>query len=161
MANNVHSANFLVARHSRSLVCEICESETPWSSSGEAICGTCDVEVVSGEDVIAEGVGGNGDGDGDGDEIDINRVFAWPPPAVSTSSTEDSDSLKRKHQKVVDYNFHEEEIDSSSVNIDHYKSSSTVGDRKKLRDWNIISEENMGKSRTTVKLDLNLPSYRL
>ncbi|XP_057462015.1 zinc finger protein CONSTANS-LIKE 2-like [Actinidia eriantha] len=30
----VHSANFLVARHSRSLLCHVCQSPTPWSASG-------------------------------------------------------------------------------------------------------------------------------
>lgn len=30
----VHSANFLVARHSRSLLCRVCQSPTPWSAAG-------------------------------------------------------------------------------------------------------------------------------
>lgn len=33
----VHSANFLVARHSRTLLCQSCKSHTPWSASGEKL----------------------------------------------------------------------------------------------------------------------------
>ncbi|KAM0070816.1 putative transcription factor interactor and regulator Znf-B family [Helianthus debilis subsp. tardiflorus] len=31
---NVHSANFLVAKHSRTLLCHKCQSPTPWTASG-------------------------------------------------------------------------------------------------------------------------------
>nr|GMC78749.1 zinc finger protein CONSTANS-LIKE 2-like [Ipomoea batatas] len=30
----VHSANFLVAKHSRTLLCQACQSQTPWTGSG-------------------------------------------------------------------------------------------------------------------------------
>lgn len=31
---NVHAANFLVARHTRTLLCHACHSHTPWTASG-------------------------------------------------------------------------------------------------------------------------------
>ncbi|CAK9161399.1 unnamed protein product [Ilex paraguariensis] len=43
----VHSANFLVARHSRSLLCHACQSPTPWNASGPkigsavSVCDSC------------------------------------------------------------------------------------------------------------------------
>lgn len=43
----VHSANFLVARHVRNLLCHSCQSPTPWNGSGEklgrtiSICEPC------------------------------------------------------------------------------------------------------------------------
>ncbi|CAA0816093.1 B-box type zinc finger family protein [Striga hermonthica] len=43
----VHSANFLVARHSRNLLCHVCQSPTPWSAAGSslrptvAVCQLC------------------------------------------------------------------------------------------------------------------------
>ncbi|KAL7128869.1 hypothetical protein ABFS83_13G022800 [Erythranthe nasuta] len=33
----VHAANFLVARHSRNLLCHVCQSPTPWSASGAKV----------------------------------------------------------------------------------------------------------------------------
>ncbi|KAL7000257.1 hypothetical protein U1Q18_001405 [Sarracenia purpurea var. burkii] len=43
----VHSANFLVARHSRSLLCHVCQSPTAWNASGlklgptVSVCESC------------------------------------------------------------------------------------------------------------------------
>ncbi|KAJ9129286.1 hypothetical protein P3X46_033901 [Hevea brasiliensis] len=43
----VHCANFLVAKHSRSLLCQVCQSPTPWKASGPkfgptvSICESC------------------------------------------------------------------------------------------------------------------------
>lgn len=31
---NVHSANFIVEKHSRILLCQICQSPTPWTATG-------------------------------------------------------------------------------------------------------------------------------
>ncbi|XP_076929137.1 uncharacterized protein LOC143593364 [Bidens hawaiensis] len=142
----VHSANFLVARHSRSLLCQICQSETLWSSSGEKLCrsaaATCRTCVV--EDVSEKG---NKDeiGSSEGDEIDNQAV----PPASSSSSSEDGGCLLNRKRHNVEDNSIEDEIRSSSVSINHHTSSSTVsGSVKKLRDRN--------KSRRTVDIDLNL-----
>lgn len=43
----VHSANFLVAKHSRTLLCQSCQSLTPWTGSGPklghtlSVCESC------------------------------------------------------------------------------------------------------------------------
>lgn len=43
----VHGANFLVAKHTRSLLCHVCQSPTPWKAAGAklgptvSICHTC------------------------------------------------------------------------------------------------------------------------
>ncbi|KAI8558369.1 hypothetical protein RHMOL_Rhmol04G0086400 [Rhododendron molle] len=39
----VHSANFLVAKHSRTLLCHVCQSPTPWNASGYKLCKTVSV----------------------------------------------------------------------------------------------------------------------
>ncbi|XP_059277814.1 zinc finger protein CONSTANS-LIKE 9-like [Lycium ferocissimum] len=39
----VHSANFLVAKHSRSLLCHVCQSPTAWSATGAKIGRTVSV----------------------------------------------------------------------------------------------------------------------
>ncbi|KAI8551822.1 hypothetical protein RHMOL_Rhmol06G0216400 [Rhododendron molle] len=113
----VHSANFLVARHSRTLLCHACQSPTPWSASGEKLGQT--VSVCEG---CVDGCGGvkgaeeNGvrndeesdggydgeeeedDEDDDEEEEGENQVVPWsstpppPPPDASSSSSEDSSS---------------------------------------------------------------------
>ncbi|XP_059662580.1 zinc finger protein CONSTANS-LIKE 4-like [Cornus florida] len=41
----VHSANFLVAKHSRNLVCHVCQSPTPWKASGPKLTPTTTLSV--------------------------------------------------------------------------------------------------------------------
>ncbi|EXC11589.1 Putative zinc finger protein CONSTANS-LIKE 11 [Morus notabilis] len=39
----VHGANFLVAKHSRTLLCRVCQSPTPWNGSGPKLSPTVSV----------------------------------------------------------------------------------------------------------------------
>ncbi|KAI4296587.1 hypothetical protein L6164_036536 [Bauhinia variegata] len=106
----VHSANFIVTKHSRTLLCHVCQSLTPWHGSGPkfvptiSVCSQC---IANGN----ENHGDQNDGDderdddtekddddddddshgGGGDEDDEeNQVVPWavttPPPPVSSSS---------------------------------------------------------------------------
>ncbi|GAV71175.1 zf-B_box domain-containing protein [Cephalotus follicularis] len=109
----VHGANFLVARHSRSLLCQACQSPTPWRASGAklghtvSVCDGCAVAVNGRDDVAEESEGENDDDeesytdDNDDDDYivddeDENQVVPWPssppPPPASSSSSEDNDS---------------------------------------------------------------------
>ncbi|CAN0921724.1 B-box zinc finger protein 32 [Linum grandiflorum] len=36
----VHEANFLVVRHSRTLLCQLCQSATPWQAAGSKLGNT-------------------------------------------------------------------------------------------------------------------------
>ena len=112
----VHSANFLVSKHSRRLLCHVCQSLTPWNGSGPkllptvSVCDSCvnscnqneDDDDLDREDNTEDDDGDDDDDDdGDGDEdqgdnnIDEdddeeNQVVPWsstPPPPVSSSST--------------------------------------------------------------------------
>ncbi|RDX61142.1 B-box domain protein 31 [Mucuna pruriens] len=108
----VHGANFLVARHTRTLLCHACQSLTPWKASGAALGNTVSFcERCSGgtTEQGQESEGGNDD-DIDTDEEDEddeyedevaadedgdNQVVPWssappPPPAPSSSSSEES-----------------------------------------------------------------------
>ncbi|KAJ1379736.1 B-box-type zinc finger [Sesbania bispinosa] len=116
----VHGANFLVARHSRTLLCDTCRSPTPWKASGArlgntvSVCDRCAAE----EEEVEESEGGNDDEmdteddddfdsdvvDGDGD----NQVVPWssstpPPPAASSSGSEWS-SVSRRIRTVQHLN---------------------------------------------------------
>lgn len=62
----VHGANFLVARHSRSVLCHACQAPTPWKASGAelgvtvSVCERCVVGVRN-RDEEEESQGGNDD----------------------------------------------------------------------------------------------------
>ncbi|XP_056171425.1 zinc finger protein CO3-like isoform X1 [Syzygium oleosum] len=66
----VHGANFLVARHSRTLLCHACQAPTPWKASGArlghtvSVCDSC----VTGARGGGAGGGGNDDDLHDEDE---------------------------------------------------------------------------------------------
>ncbi|KAK8629428.1 hypothetical protein V6N13_078269 [Hibiscus sabdariffa] len=71
--SRVHGANFLVAKHLRTLLCHLCQSPTPWTGSGPklgptvSVCETCVNRNGSREEINA---GETRDGDEDDDEDD-------------------------------------------------------------------------------------------
>ncbi|XP_010247454.1 PREDICTED: zinc finger protein HD1-like isoform X2 [Nelumbo nucifera] len=71
----VHGANFLVARHSRSLLCHVCQSPTPWKASGAklgptvSVCEKC-VNSSNGRVERAGVVRADEESGGNDDEID-------------------------------------------------------------------------------------------
>ncbi|CAI0431172.1 unnamed protein product [Linum tenue] len=98
----VHGANFLVAKHTRTLLCHECQSPTPWTGSGSRLAPT--ISLCEG---CAANDGGSGDSDedenedgddddddeddgggGDGDDGE-NQVVPWSttaPPENTTAS---------------------------------------------------------------------------
>ncbi|XP_057965993.1 zinc finger protein CONSTANS-LIKE 2 [Malania oleifera] len=89
----VHRANFLVARHSRCLLCHVCQAPTPWTAAGAklgptiSVCERCSTKwngglesggrSDEGNDVYNDGgeeededEDDDGDGDGGGDDDD-------------------------------------------------------------------------------------------
>lgn len=118
----VHGANFLVARHSRTLLCRACHAPTPWKASGEklghtfSVCQRCVARnETRGDD--EESQGGNDDdidtdnddldedhvsdddddhdGDIDFDEDGDNQVVPWaatPPPPAASSSCSEEEA---------------------------------------------------------------------
>ncbi|XAR55437.1 hypothetical protein NMG60_11035505 [Bertholletia excelsa] len=118
----VHSANFLVAKHIRSLLCHVCQSPTAWNASGAKLGATVSVcsSCVDGCDGVKENRSVGDESEGDNDyEIDIKgdydneeeeeeegrrmmMMIAWslvvplsatpPPPVASCSSSDESSS---------------------------------------------------------------------
>ncbi|KAF5742221.1 zinc finger protein CONSTANS-LIKE 2-like [Tripterygium wilfordii] len=81
----VHGANFLVAKHSRTLLCHLCHSYTPWAGSGPkltptvSVCSSCinscngTQEIV---DVEERQTDGDTDIEGDDEEEDEDSVIS-------------------------------------------------------------------------------------
>ena len=75
---NVHGANFLVARHTRTLLCHACQSPTPWKASGDrlgntvSLCERCAGGTKVGAEGAEESEGGNDD-DIDTEEEDLDE----------------------------------------------------------------------------------------
>lgn len=69
----VHGANFLVAKHLRSLLCNICQSPTPWQASGRTLTPT--VSVCQSCRLCHENVCESiGDSDDVEEDVDDNEV---------------------------------------------------------------------------------------
>ncbi|OIW20452.1 hypothetical protein TanjilG_11763 [Lupinus angustifolius] len=100
----VHGANFLVARHTRTLLCHACQNLTPWKASGATLGNTVSMcQGCAGGARVNAGEGEESEGDND-DEIDSlydededgdNQVVplsstATAPPACSSSTGEGS-----------------------------------------------------------------------
>lgn len=95
--SRVHTANFLVAKHTRTLLCHACQCLTPWSGSGPklgptvSVCDAC----ANGDD--EEGSGDLAPEDDDDDDDSENQVVPLSlPPSLASSSTSSSDSSSRR-----------------------------------------------------------------
>ncbi|XVE66285.1 hypothetical protein DITRI_Ditri08aG0068100 [Diplodiscus trichospermus] len=116
----VHGANFLVARHVRGLLCNTCQSLTPWRAAGAklgqtvSVCERCvnaaerEESEAENDDEDYEEETGSDDGlsvdvdveeDGDNQVVPWSKVLNTPPPATSSSSSEDSSGIEREVSK--------------------------------------------------------------
>lgn len=128
--SKVHSANFLVERHSRRLLCHVCQSPTAWSASGSKLgsmvsaCERCfeggarsgPEAELSREENRAEDEFEDDDDDEDDDEVDEEdeddddevdsediQVVPWsstPPPPPAVSSSSDDSLLTEREVSV-------------------------------------------------------------
>ncbi|XP_076948895.1 uncharacterized protein LOC143621319 [Bidens hawaiensis] len=157
----VHSANFLVARHSRILLCRVCRSTTPWTAAGQnlghsavSICEKCVANDTSDDETEDE------DEDEDEDENQVvpgEYTPQTPPPAASSSSSssgsDDEEStggsggfLKRKRG---DEDLFEDEVDCLLVkkNIQNQRADfkeANEGNVGILYDFLPLKSEAMG-----------------
>lgn len=120
----VHGANFLVERHTRVLLCQVCQSPTSWKASGArlgnalSLCESCaggnkfeaeereESEGDNDDDVDTDYDEDEDEDDVEGDEDGDNQVVPWsstaaPPPASSCSASEESVSRCNSNDEVV------------------------------------------------------------
>ncbi|KAK7402003.1 hypothetical protein VNO78_13927 [Psophocarpus tetragonolobus] len=143
----VHGANFLVARHTRTLLCHACQSPTPWKASGASLgntvslCERCaggtteqgqESHATNDDDIDTDEEDDDNDYDTDddlaADEDGDNQVVPWcsapppPPPAPSSSSSEDSVSRCNNVDEDVSTTFkrRREDIDFQCSNSNNW-----------------------------------------
>ncbi|CAN6900980.1 hypothetical protein Bca4012_093550 [Brassica carinata] len=101
----VHGANFLVAKHTRCLLCTSCQSLTPWKATGLrlgptfSVCESC----VALKSAAAGGVGA-----GNGSENEEDRLGLIDDDAESYDDDEDEDEDE-------EYSDEDEEVDEEEV----------------------------------------------
>ncbi|KAL3646394.1 hypothetical protein CASFOL_011574 [Castilleja foliolosa] len=91
----VHSANFLVARHSRNLLCHVCQSPTPWSVSGSKLAATPAECQQCAKGGIREGAAA--------EEIENKGILRSPPPSSEVflhTSLPDEDDLSSSYFNI-------------------------------------------------------------
>ncbi|KAJ8568812.1 hypothetical protein K7X08_032443 [Anisodus acutangulus] len=132
----VHSANFLAARHSRSLLCQVCQSPTAWSAAGAklgktvSVCDRCrcvdgynyhrDEVLEESQSVNDEGSTGTEDEETDYEDEEDLQVVPWsstpPPPPASSSSSEHSSNrnVSLKRMLEIDADLHSDDDSETS-----------------------------------------------
>lgn len=99
----VHTANFIVTKHPRILLCHICQSLTVWHGTGPkfvptiSVCNHCQQKNDDDDDDDMEEDQDDMENDVDEDEEE-NQVVPWtstPPPPVSSSSSNSTTSTTR------------------------------------------------------------------
>ncbi|XP_041026375.1 zinc finger protein CONSTANS-LIKE 4-like [Juglans microcarpa x Juglans regia] len=108
----VHGANFLVAKHSRTLLCHVCQSSTPWNGSGPklgatiSVCESCvDSNVKNeagneGNDHDHNGADGGGDSDDDDPDSDDNFEEEEDDDGHGDDDQGDNDEDEEENQVV-------------------------------------------------------------
>lgn len=103
--HKVHSANFLVEKHLRILLCRLCQSPTPWKACGpyltptSSLCHPCSVLPNNIHDDEESDDDHSDDDDDDvpeeeeeeEEEEGENQVVPWSSPSPSPSSDADAD----------------------------------------------------------------------
>ncbi|XP_060191710.1 uncharacterized protein LOC132621453 [Lycium barbarum] len=115
----VHTANFLVAKHSRILLCNSCQSLTPWTGSGSklgptiSVCQTCfhrnnndgAHQDHDHNDTEEEDDDDDDDGSSDGDNqvvpLSSSTIDQPRPPSLASSSSSSEESTSRFYRRKV------------------------------------------------------------
>ncbi|KAL5731126.1 hypothetical protein ACHQM5_003884 [Ranunculus cassubicifolius] len=95
--SKVHSANFLVARHPRNLLCHVCQTATPWQASGSklgptvSVCERCMKRCNDRKQQPEESHGGNDDDEDDDDHGDEDDDDGEDEDTIDNNDDDDED----------------------------------------------------------------------
>ncbi|KAG8385647.1 hypothetical protein BUALT_Bualt03G0066800 [Buddleja alternifolia] len=127
--SRVHAANFLVAKHTRTLLCHACQSPTPWTGSGPrlgptvSVCDACvnrndrnidgdrdhlgdgDTEDEDEDDEDEDEEGPNDDHHDDDDDENQVVPLSLPPSLASSTSSSSSEDQSSSRTTVEDARF--------------------------------------------------------
>ncbi|OIW12078.1 hypothetical protein TanjilG_15318 [Lupinus angustifolius] len=115
--SKVHTANFLVARHTRTLLCHTCHSLTPWKASGAttgnavSLCVGCAGGTRIHGDEGEESEGDNGDELERLEEDGDNQVVPWS----STATAPPDCKLFGSEGSVTRCGYGDEDVSESAV----------------------------------------------
>ncbi|KAL0353176.1 UNVERIFIED_CONTAM: hypothetical protein Sangu_0898900 [Sesamum angustifolium] len=153
------TANFLVAKHTRTLLCQACQSPTPWTGSGPklgptvSVCDAC----VNRSDRGMDGDRGSGSGnteDGDDDEEEEEEDG-------EDQHDDDEENGDRVHEDDDDS---ENQVVPLSLPPSSASSSSGSEESSGRRDGFSSTSFGFSNSSTTVengRFSLNLPRFRV
>ena len=131
----VHKANFLVTKHSRILLCHICQNSTPWSASGSTLppsfsfCVSCssnsshhlDDDDDDGDYEEEEEVDSSHDDD---EEEDDDGDIQVVPLTSNSSSVPSSAEDNNDYDDDGDYYVYHDDDDDGELNVSMLPSSS-------------------------------------
>ncbi|XP_050205866.1 zinc finger protein CONSTANS-LIKE 2-like [Mercurialis annua] len=154
----VHGANFLVARHARTLLCKTCRSPTPWKASGFQLLART-VSFCSDRCAIRDAVNRKERQRLDNDSNQVHwSCLSTPPPAATSSSSSNSDSSssycsRSQDHKCVKSLKRTREISSPDLQNDLSRSSSRRRDGVSAVDSSLKGRKNGAeRSKSTEKL---------
>ncbi|KAG6416533.1 hypothetical protein SASPL_123965 [Salvia splendens] len=134
----VHTANFLVAKHTRTLLCHACQSPTPWSGTGPKLGPTvsvCEACINGGRD-RGDRTADDEDNDNNEESSDLTLVddddienqvvpLSLPPSlASSTSSCRNESSFTTR-----------DDLTRPTSSYDVSESGKEKSSAKKMRSW--------------------------
>ncbi|KAM7249999.1 hypothetical protein ACFE04_021882 [Oxalis oulophora] len=165
----IHAANFLVAKHTRTLLCHLCHAPTTWTASGPkltptlSVCDTCvdthnekqHEEEISNED--EEESEESDDEFTDEEEEDVeNQVVPWTMeasvavPTPMSSSTSEERGTYRRGTRLLDS---DEEVECCFSHAESSRSTDIINSLKRFQNQRMMTNNNdQQASRTIIRM---------
>ncbi|XP_073307233.1 zinc finger protein CONSTANS-LIKE 7-like [Primulina huaijiensis] len=96
----VHSANFIVSKHTRTLLCHSCQSPTPWTGSGSkldptvSVCESCFTHDLANPSSTSDDSDGSHEHHDDDDDHTENQVVPLSlSPSLAGNSSNSADTF--------------------------------------------------------------------
>ncbi|KAK1430971.1 hypothetical protein QVD17_14130 [Tagetes erecta] len=168
---NVHSSNFLVAKHSRTLLCHKCQSPTPWTASGlnlgraATVCVTCLDEDSSQRRLIPRGENENDvvaenrhehENENTDDEVTESSEDEYEDDEDEDEEDEDAEN------QVVPWSSVASPVVTAASSSEELSSSRSTTNRERLDAYIDSEDDTVCSSRSNSKriTEISLKSFR-